>query len=421
MAWVEPSTQNGRFKISFRWHGKKYRKTVAAKSLREAEGIARRVDENISLAERGRLKIPDGADVAAFLLSDGEVVVATEAISQTPAKLSDLIGKYLATHSQGAMEANSLATARLHLRHFEKSLRAETVARKIKLADVQKHVDRRAKKTYRGKPLSPVTLRKEVASIRAAWNWGARMGLVEGPFPGKDVVYPKGDEKPPFMTREMIERRVAQGGLDEREVRQLWECLFLTKAEIAEFLAFAKQAARPAFLYPLLCFAAHTGARRSELVRVEVADVDFTGGLARIREKKRDHRKRSFRRVPLSSFLVGVLRDWLAIHPGGPTLFSQGTVVARSKKRKLGKPPVQGPLTRDELHHYLQDLVASSSWGFVRGWHCLRHSFISACVADGVDQRLLMSWVGHVNEQTHKRYVHFAPSNEQTAIRRVFG
>ena len=84
-------------------------------------------------------------------------------------------------------------------------------------------------------------------------------------------------------------------------------------------------------------------------------------------------------------------------------------------------PPIRGPLTRDELHHYFQDLVANSNWGFVRGWHCLRHSFISACVADGVDQRLLMSWVGHMNEQTHKRYVHFAPGNEQAAIRRVFG
>src|SRR5262245_148744 len=55
MAWVEPSTPAGPFKLSFRRKGAKYRKTVAAKSKREAEGIARRVDENLSLAERGRL------------------------------------------------------------------------------------------------------------------------------------------------------------------------------------------------------------------------------------------------------------------------------------------------------------------------------------------------------------------------------
>ncbi len=84
MVWVEPSTQAGRFKISFRWRGAKFRKPVVAKSHREDEGIARRVDENISLAERGRLKITEGADVAAFLLADGEVVVVVEVLWKPP-------------------------------------------------------------------------------------------------------------------------------------------------------------------------------------------------------------------------------------------------------------------------------------------------------------------------------------------------
>ena len=37
--------------------------------------------------------------------------------------------------------------------------------------------------------------------------------------------------------------------------------------------------------------------------------------------------------MPLSAFLAGVLRDWLAVHPGGPYLFCNAAVVPRSRKR----------------------------------------------------------------------------------------
>ena len=34
------------------------------------------------------------------------------------------------------------------------------------------------------------------------------MGLVSGHFPNRGLVFPKADEKPPFMTRPEIERRI---------------------------------------------------------------------------------------------------------------------------------------------------------------------------------------------------------------------
>ena len=37
----------------------------------------------------------------------------------------------------------------------------------------------------------------------------------------------------------------------------------------------------------MLCFAAHTGARRSEIMRALIADVDFIGNTVLVREKKR--------------------------------------------------------------------------------------------------------------------------------------
>ena len=84
-------------------------------------------------------------------------------------------------------------------------------------------------------PVPPVVLpEEEVAALRAAWNWAARMGMVKGPFPNHGLVYPKGEEKLPFMTRAEIERRLAGGGLTPKQVRELWDCLFLTLPEIEE-------------------------------------------------------------------------------------------------------------------------------------------------------------------------------------------
>jgi len=40
--------------------------------------------------------------------------------------------------------------------------------------------------------------------------------------------------------------------------------------------------------------------------------------------------------------------------------------------------------------------------------------------ANGIDQRLLDSWLGHTTE-IRKRYLHLIPSNEQTATQGVFG
>src|SRR5262249_32824583 len=131
----------------------------------------------------------------------------------------------------------------------------------MSLLHLQEYVTKRARKG-----ISPVTMRKEVATIRAAWNWGSQVGLTSGQFPSKGVRYPKGAEKPPFMTWTEIERAVRAGG----EADELWECLYLTLPEIGELLEFVRGHAIQPFVYPMVAFAAHSGARRSEMLRALV-------------------------------------------------------------------------------------------------------------------------------------------------------
>ena len=89
------------------------------------------------------------------------------------------------------------------------------------------------------------------------------------------------------MTREEIERRMAAGELEPYQIKELWHALFLTLPEIEELLAHVRESTNLPWVYPMVCFAAHTGARRRELLRVQIADVDFTGKAVLIHERKR--------------------------------------------------------------------------------------------------------------------------------------
>src|SRR5262249_51761669 len=212
------------------------------------------------------------------------------------------------------------------------------------------------------------------------------MELTSGRFPSKGLRYPKADEKPPFMTMAEIERQISAGG----DPDTLWEALYLQASELAKLLAHVQKAATHPWIYPLFCFAAHTGARRSEILRALVADVDFTGNTVLVREKQRSRATRTARRVPLTPFLKKVLKAWLAVHPGGPALFCHAGTVAHSKKRsrttghqneknrpsslkgrmanvRQREQPAQGQLTRNELHDHFKRVLAGTKWELMRG------------------------------------------------------
>ena len=257
--------------------------------------------------------------------------------------------------------------------------------------------------------------------------------------PIKGLRYPKADDKPPFMTREEIERQLAAEG----DPDVLWDALYLQASELTELLAYVEENCAHPWIYPLFAFAAHTGARRSEMIRALVADVDFTGNSVLIREKKRSRGKRTTRRVPLTPLLKEVLKAWLAEHPGRPFLFCHSGTVDRSKKRsrttghkgektrasgqkdrqatiRKRSQPSASALTRNEVHDHFKRTLAGSKWESIRGLHCLRHSFISACASKGVDQRLVQEWCGHMTAEMSRRYAHLYPSTQQEAIKRVF-
>lgn len=408
-----------KYRIVFRYNGRKFQHPLKTLDVQEAKACLIRLEENLRLLERGRLQLPLDADLPTFLLSDGRVAMKPQQnIPTVVVTLGELSRRYLTLHSNGAMEPNSLETVEMHLRHFRRSLGEEFAVARLRQEDLQLHVTNRLKKQGpRKRRISPVTLRKEMASLRAVWNWGLRAGILSKPFPNQGLVYPKTDEKPPFQTREQIEQQIKRGGLGEVEQRDLWDCLFLTLPEIEEVLSFVEANAAYLFLHPMFAFAAHTGARRSEMMRLRINDLDFETNTALLHEKKRARGRRTCRRVPLSVRLASVLKSWLAVHPGGQYVFCLPQDVVRSKKsREEGTA-----LTRNEANDHFKRTVEGSKWSKLRGWHVFRHSFASNCAAKGIDQRMIDEWMGHQTEEMRRRYRHRFPDQQRAAIQMVFG
>ena len=334
-----------------------------------------------------------------------------------PLTLGKLRDRYLETHGNGTLEARTLDGIGLHFRHLVATLGEGFPVAELALGDLQRHVDRRPKASgKRGRKLSPATIRKELVSLRTAWNWGVRMDLLEGRFPHDGLRYPKSDEKAPFRNRAEIERQLAGGGLGEAEAAELWGSLYLTLPEIDELLAHVRSTAAHGWIYPMVALAAHTGARRGELLCMRRNDLDLDGQVVTIQEKKRARGRRTTRRVPLSPALAEVLRGWLDAHPGDPHLFGHEARVFRSKTRRTGPTAI----TPDEAHDHLRRTLAGSKWAVLRGWHVLRHSFVSLCASRGIDQRLIDEWVGHTTEEMPRRYRHLHPSFQREAIASVF-
>lgn len=335
------------YRIVFTFKGERYTHSVHTTDRRVADAIRGGIDRTILQLRQRLLVVPEDADVKEFLLSGGQTIkpieapapateLAAEAPAPEPLTLARLEQKYVAALSVGAVELNSLDTIRMHLRHIERTFGGGFLMETLTLERLQEHVVRRVRaKGILKRPLSPITIRKEIASLRAAWNWAVQAKLLAGPFPNRGLKFPKTTEKPPFQTWAEIERQISQGGLDEVEQKELWDCLFLGRQETEDLLAFVGPSATQPWVYPMFCFAAHTGARRSEMLRARLADLDLAGGAVRIQEKKRSRGHRTSRRVPLSAFLSEVLRAWMAVHPGGPFLFAQNDHVLRPRFNQL--------------------------------------------------------------------------------------
>jgi len=433
MAWVQ--SRSGSFRVLFRHGGKQHTFWLGEVSEREAQTTADKVDYWLMRIKQGLVSLPPGCDVVEFVQHDGKPPEHITAPGSPAAiTLASLRDTYLKAQSK-KLEDTTLAGIELHFAHLTRLLGPDRVISTLARPDLQGYADARSvewidpnvyrrrrrakaaqvhpKRSTRKTPKpnmadkpkrhpSPATIRKELVSLRTAWNWGRRQLGIRDEFPGTGLDFAKTEEALPFMTWDEAERRVKAGDDPEK----VWDSVYLRPAEVTDLLAWVKTRPVSPWVYPMFCFAAHTGARRSEIVRALPSDVDLSAGVITIREKKRDKKKLTTRRVPLTPFLSEVLRAWLAERGPGKTLFCKADGNA---------------ITPREAHNYYQRAVRLSKWRVLRGWHVFRHSLISAMASKGIDQRVIDDMVGHSTDEQRRRYRHLHPDVSKQALASVFG
>ena len=416
MAWLEQDRRTGIFQVVIRLVDGKLKRSLKTDNHKEATATLGTVEDTIIAIERGWIQVPDDVDLGEFLISGGKAAVKQKL--QRQLTLSQLFERYFSSLPTDSLEVSTIKCMQIHERQLYDVFGKTYCLAKMSTTELQRFVERRSKaKGARGRPITAVTIKKPLITLRTVWNWGMKNDLINARFPHSGVKYPKLSEKPHFQTWQEIEQQIARGGISDSEEKDLWDCLFLTLSEIDELLSRVKANARHPFIYPMVLVAAHTGARKSEIVRSQVNDIDFAASSITIHERKRNQSMRTTRRVPISPLLDTVLRDWISKHPGGNSTFALDLELGRRKLR----PEEITQMTRKVAHDHLKRTLAGSKWTNLRGWHVFRHSFCSNCAAAGVDQRIINAWVGHQTEDMVRRYRHLVPNQHQQAIRKVFG
>jgi integrase/recombinase XerC len=143
-----------------------------------------------------------------------------------------------------------------------------------------------------------------------------------------------------------------------------------------------------------------SGIRLSELVALDLEDVDLSGRMVRVMGKGRKERI-----VPFNRSTEKSLRKW----------YADRSLLARrdepSRRTPAGGIPLfvnarGGRLTGRSVQRLVARYVSSCSTRFGVSPHALRHSFATHLLQAGADLRAIQELLGHVRLSTTQRYTH---------------
>ena len=156
-----------------------------------------------------------------------------------------------------------------------------------------------------------------------------------------------------------------------------------------------------------------SGLRLSELVAVDMEDLNLSGRMVRVMGKGRKERL-----LPFNQSAANAIRAWMKDR--GAMLASQKSEVRRQKseggsRKAKGKTKSEDPLfvnyrgtrlTDRSVDRLLRKYVAQCSTRMGISPHALRHSFATHLLQRGADLRAIQELLGHAALSTTQRYTH---------------
>ena len=108
--------RKGRYRVVFRFAGEKFSRSLKTKDEDHAESSLARLKDNLRRVELGHLVVPDEADVAAFLLSDGRAMARPTLPKMRT--LKQLLDAYMDSLPEGAIEQSTRQGMDIHIAHL---------------------------------------------------------------------------------------------------------------------------------------------------------------------------------------------------------------------------------------------------------------------------------------------------------------
>ncbi len=217
----------------------------------------------------------------------------------------------------------------------------------------------------------PATLSRVISSIRVFFDWLAEGGVISG-NPARRLHNPKRGKMLP---------------------------VYLTQAEARKILAIPDRATDEGVRdYAMLTLLLMTGIRLSEIVGLDISDIEFEGGVIRVLGKGRKERL-----VPINGGASGAVRSWLEIRPASeaPSLFL-------SKKGDR--------VSRRTIQHVVRKTVKAAGLDPRVSPHKLRHTFATSLYAEEVDLRDIQELLGHSDISSTSIYTHTNVEKVRAAV-----
>jgi integrase/recombinase XerC len=268
-------------------------------------------------------------------------------------------------HAERSASAHTLRAYRNELERF-----AEYAGPEIRWRDIDHIFIRGFLGDLHSRGLSKVSVARALAAVRSLYKWLAREGVVQQ-NPAKLVATPRLPKKLP-------------------RVPTMEELNGVLNSEMPESASFPE---RDRAIFELLY---GCGLRNSELVGIELTDIDDANGVILVRGKGKKQRY-----VPLEGAAADALK---AYRPERQKILNAtGRTTRRLLINRRG-----GPLTTRSVARIVKQIAIARGLPPDMHPHTLRHAFGTHMLSEGADLRAIQELLGHERLSTTQRYTHLS-------------
>lgn len=260
---------------------------------------------------------------------------------------------------------------------------ADTITETIARADselIRKFLAHLGEQQY-----SAATMARKIATLRSFYKWAERRGVADS-NPMTAIRTPRqGKRLPKAVTIEQIEKLLSAPSDSDvlgRRDRAMLETLY------------------------------STGLRVSELVGLNLKDLDLVGEALHVRGKGKKERV-----VPLGSHAIGAVKRYMDLLSSDPD-FAEAWQGGNNTSLPLFLNKHGGRLSSRSVRRKLDKYLKHAGLDPTISPHTLRHSFATHLLDNGADLRTVQEMLGHQSLSTTQVYTHLTTQRIQDAYNR---